>query len=60
MKKLFGMLMAALLLAACGPGKDNKPMLEKERQTLETAKKLDNKQQQDTEKQRQEMDKQTQ
>jgi len=60
MKILFGMLMAVLMLAACGPGNDNKPILEKERQTLDTAKKLNDKQQQDAEKQRQEADKQTQ
>ncbi len=52
-------LLATLLLAACGQGND-KPMLDKERQTLEQAKKLDAQQQQQAEKQKQEADKQTQ
>ena len=60
MKKVFGILLAALLLAACGPGQDKKPVLEKERQTLETAKKIDATQQKEAEKQLQEADKQTQ
>lgn len=53
-------LLGTLLLAACGPSNDNKPMLEKERQTLEQAKKLDGAQQQQAEKQRQEAEKQAQ
>jgi len=60
MKKLFGMLLIVSPLAACGPGNDSTPVLQKERQTLDTAKKLDNKQQQEAEKQRQEAEKQTQ
>ncbi len=53
-------LLATLLLAACGQGKDNKPMLDKERQTLDQAKKLDAQQLQQAEKQKQEAEKQTQ
>jgi uncharacterized membrane protein YgcG len=60
MIKPFAIVLAALLLAACGPGKDNKPMLEKDRQTLDAAKKLDSKQRQETEKQQQEVEKQAQ
>ena len=60
MMKMNGVLLATLLLAACGPSNDSKPILDKERQTLDTAKKLDNKQQQEAEKQRQEADKQSQ
>ncbi len=58
--KTGAILLATLWLAACGPGNDNKPMLEKERQTLDTAKDINQKQQQETQKQQQEVDKQTQ
>ncbi len=60
MKLSSGILLATLMLAACGPSNDSKPMLEKERQTLDKAKKLDNAQQQEAQKQQQEADKQTQ
>lgn len=58
--KAKAILLATLLLAACGPGNDNKPILDKERQTLDQAKKLDAQQQQQAEKQKQEADKQAQ
>jgi len=60
MKKLFsGILLGTLLLAGCGPSNDQKPVMEKERQTLEKAKKIDALQQ-EAQKQQQEADKQAQ
>lgn len=53
-------LLATLLLAACGQGNDSKPMLDKERQTLDQAKKLDAQQLQQADKQKQEAEKQSQ
>ncbi len=53
-------LLATLLLAACGQGHDSKPMLDKERQTLDQAKKLDAQQLQQADKQKQEAEKQSQ
>lgn len=53
-------LLSALVLAACGKGGDNKPILEKDRQTLEQAKKVDGVQQQNTQQQNQAVDQQTQ
>ncbi len=53
-------LLATLLLAACGQGNDSKPMLDKERQTLEQAKKIDAQQLQQADKQKQEAEKQSQ
>jgi uncharacterized membrane protein YgcG len=53
-------LLGIMFLAACGPSNDNKPVLEKERQTLDTAKAINQKQQQEAQKQQQEMEKQTQ
>ncbi len=53
-------LLATLLLAACGHGNDSKPMLDKERQTLEQAKKIDAQQLQQADKQKQEAEKQSQ
>lgn len=58
--KTNAILLATLLLAACGQSNDSKPMLDKERQTLEQARKLDAQQQQQAEKQKQELDKQAQ
>ncbi len=58
--KTNAILLVALLLTACGQGNDSKPMLDKERQTLDQAKKLDAQQQQQAEKQKQEAEKQTQ
>ncbi len=60
MKLSYGILLGTLALAACGQGQDNKPVLEKERQTLEQAKKVDNVQQQNAQQQQQATDQQTQ
>jgi hypothetical protein len=55
------MLLATLALAACGKsGTSSKPILEKDRQTLEQAKQLNGLQQQNTEQQKQAVDQQTQ
>lgn len=53
-------MLSAVLLVACGPGNDTKPILDKERQTLDKAKKIDAQQLQEADKQKQEADKQTQ
>ncbi len=60
MKLKDGILLGTLLLAACGPGNDNKPMMEQQRNTLEKAKGIDAAQQQQAEQQKQEAEKQTQ
>lgn len=60
MKLSYGILLSTLALAACGKGEDNKPILEKDRQTLEQAKKVDSLQQQNTQQQNQAADQQTQ
>ncbi len=60
MKLSYGILLGTLALAACGQGHDNKPVLEKERQTLEQAKKVANVQQQGAQQQQQATDQQTQ
>ncbi len=56
----YGIVLGTLVLAACGQGHDNKPVLEKERQTLDQAKKIDNLQQQNAQQQQQAADQQTQ
>lgn len=60
MKVTYSILLVALTVAACGQGQDNKPILEKDRQTLEQAKKVDNLQQQNADQQRQAVDQQAQ
>ncbi len=60
MGKAISLLLATMLLAACGPGDDKKPVLEQERKTMQNARQVDNMQQQQAEKQRQEMEKQAQ
>jgi hypothetical protein len=60
MKLTYGILLGTLLLAACGPNNDNKPVLEQQRATLSKAKQVDNMQQQQAQQQKQEMDKQSQ
>lgn len=60
MKLSHVILLGTLALAACGKGSDNKPILEKDRQTLEQAKKLDALQQQNAQQQRQAVEQQTQ
>jgi hypothetical protein len=60
MKLSHVILLGTLALAACGKGQDNKPILEKDRQTLEQAKKVDSVEQQNTQQQNQAVDQQTQ
>lgn len=60
MKYSTGIMLCALLLAGCGKGNDNKPMLEQERATLNKAKQLDGLQQQQAQQQKQEEEKQAQ
>jgi hypothetical protein len=55
-----GILLCTLLLAACGQGNDNKPMMQKEHDTMEQAKGVDSMIQQQAQQQKQEADKQTQ
>ncbi len=59
-KLSYGIVLCTLALAACGQGHDNKPALEKERQTMEQAKKVDSVQQQNAQQQQQSADQQTQ
>ncbi len=60
MRPGYGILLAALLLSACGQGNDNKPAMQQQRSTLEKAKGVDAAQQQQAEQQKQEAEKQTQ
>lgn len=60
MKLSHAILLSTLALAACGKGEDNKPILEKDRQTLEQARKVDGAQQQNTQQQNQAVEQQTQ
>jgi uncharacterized membrane protein YgcG len=60
MKLSYVVLLGVLALAACDKGQDNKPILQKERQTLDQAKQLNNLQQQNTQQQKQAIDQQTQ
>lgn len=60
MKLSNGILLGTLLLAACGPSNDNKPIMQQQRDALNKAKKVDGAQQQEAQKQQQEADKQTQ
>ncbi len=53
-------LLATLLLAACGPGKENKPVMEQERAAVEKAKGADSMLQQQAQQHKQEAEKQTQ
>ena len=60
LKLLSFILLGTLLLAACSPNTDGKAPLEKQRNVLQDAKKVDGAQRQETEKQQQETEKQTQ
>ena len=60
MKLSKSILLATLLLAACGQSNDNKPVLQQQRDTLNKAKQVDGIQQQQAQQQKQEMDKQAQ
>lgn len=60
MKLSSALLLAPLLLAACGPSNDSRPVLQNERDTLNQAKKVDSTQQQEAQKQQQEAEKQAQ
>lgn len=60
MKLAMSILLCALFLAACGKGNDSKPMMQKEHDTLEKAKNVNNMLLQQAEKQKQEAEKQTQ
>lgn len=61
MKLSYGILLATLFLAACGPDSNSgKAPLEQQRNTLNKAKEVDALQQQEAQKQKQEMEKQTQ
>jgi hypothetical protein len=60
MKSTMTLFLAAMLLAACGHNNDNKPMMQKEHDTLEKAKGVDSMIQQQAQQQKQETDKQTQ
>lgn len=60
MKHLIGMLLSAMLLAACNPGGDKKPVMEQERAALDQAKQVDSTVQQQARQQQQEADKQAQ
>ena len=60
MKSTIAILLAALLLAACGKSDDNKPILQKEHDTIDKAKNVSSMLQQQAEKQKQEAEKQTQ
>ena len=58
MKTSNAILLGTLLLAACGPGKDNKPVMEQQIDTLNKAKQVDGMMQQQAQQQKQEMEKQ--
>jgi outer membrane lipoprotein-sorting protein len=60
MKSTIAIMLAALLLAACGKSDDNKPILQKEHETIDKAKDVSNMLQQQAEKQKQAAEKQTQ
>ena len=60
MKKTMILLFAALTIAACSGGGDKKPLLDQQRQLLDKAKKINGIQQQETQKQKQGIDQQTQ
>jgi major membrane immunogen (membrane-anchored lipoprotein) len=61
MLKMTGMIVTLLLLSACGAGDSNKkPMLDKERQTLEKAGQVDAMQRQAAEQQRKQLEQQSQ
>jgi len=60
MKVTKGIVLATLLLAACGQSNDNKPMLQQQRDTLNKAKQVDGLQQQQAQQQQQEAEKQAQ
>ncbi len=60
MKQVIGMMLSAMLLAACNPGGDKKPAMEQERAALEQAKQVDSTLQRQAQQQQQEADKQTQ
>ncbi len=58
--KLPFLVLLGMMLAACGQGKDNKPLMPQERSAMDKASQVDNTVRQQTEKQQQEVDKQTQ
>ncbi len=58
MKNVIGMLLGAMLLVACNPGGDKKPVME--RATLDKARQMDSTLQQQAQQQQQETDKQAQ
>jgi outer membrane lipoprotein-sorting protein len=60
MKLSKAILLCTLLLAACGQSNDNKPVMQKEHETLDKAKGVDSMLQQQAQQQKQEADKQTQ
>ncbi len=60
MKKVIGILLCAMLLAACNPGGDKKAPMEQERATLEQARQVDGALQRQSQQQQQETDKQAQ
>ncbi len=60
MKLAIMILLSTMLLVACKPADDRKPVMEQERATLDKAKQVDSALQQQAEQQRQEADKQTQ
>ncbi len=60
MKLTIAILLGAVLLAACKPAEDRKPVMEQERATLDKAKQVDSATQRQAEQQRQEAERQTQ
>lgn len=60
MKASYVVLLGVLALAACGKGQDNKPILHKQKETLDKAKQLNGLQQQNTDQQKQAIEQQTQ
>jgi len=61
MLRMTGMILVLSLLSACGAGDDHsKPMLDKERQTLDKAKQLDSMTKDAAQKQRQQLEQESQ
>ncbi len=59
-KNVIGILLGAMLLVACNPGGDKKPVMEQERAALSQAKQVDSTLQRQAQQQQQEADKQAQ